>query len=259
MSVNLEKVVEAIEHFDEYDDNPTYYYRKKDKLIDRNSEEWINGEAQRLVFYGSDEMVLLPSAKDLDEYSILENFVLQLDDRYASAILYNCIQGKGAFKRFKETCDLLGLLPAYWDFQHKEHIQIAREFCENYDIDYYEENDHEMTYDNQEVVSEDRNVMDVIRKFVSDRDWDQFHSPENLAKSISIESSELLECFQWDGESYDLGDVKEELADVMIYCLQMCDKLHLDPEKIMLDKMDKNAAKYPVNKAKGNATKYNKF
>ena len=69
-----------------------------------------------------------------------------------------------------------------------------------------------------------------IVEFTKERDWDQFHSPENLAKSISIEASELLECFQWNNE-YNLDEVKEELADVINYCFLMADKLGVDPKK----------------------------
>lgn len=98
-----------------------------------------------------------------------------------------------------------------------------------------------------------------IRKFIADRDWDQFHSPANLAKSICIESSELLECFQWDDENYDIDEVKEELADVIIYCRQLLDKLNLDEDQIVAAKLDKNESKYPVSKAKGNAIKYDKL
>lgn len=97
-----------------------------------------------------------------------------------------------------------------------------------------------------------------IVEFNNERDWDQFHSPENLAKSISIEAGELLECFQWNSE-YDLDEVKEELADVINYCLLLANKLNVDPEKIVLDKMEKTAKKYPVEKAKGVSTKYNKL
>jgi len=99
-------------------------------------------------------------------------------------------------------------------------------------------------------------TIERIRKFTEDRDWDQFHSPANLAKSISIEASELLECFQWDEEHYDLEHVKEELADVIVYCQDMLDKLGLDADEIVNAKMTKNEAKYPVEKAKG---KYNKY
>ncbi len=102
-------------------------------------------------------------------------------------------------------------------------------------------------------------TIDRIRKFSEDRDWDQFHSPANLAKSISIEANELLECFQWDEENYDINAVKEELADVITYCQDMLDKLGLDVDEIVNDKMDKNEAKYPVEKAKGRADKYNKL
>jgi NTP pyrophosphatase (non-canonical NTP hydrolase) len=98
-----------------------------------------------------------------------------------------------------------------------------------------------------------------IDKFNKDRDWDQFHSPVNLSKSISIEAGELLECFQWSNDKYELEDVKEELADVMNYCLQMCNVLNLDPIDIINKKMDKTEKKYPVEKAKGKSTKYNKL
>lgn len=99
-------------------------------------------------------------------------------------------------------------------------------------------------------------TLDRIRKFTEDRDWDQFHSPSNLAKSIVIEAAELLECFQWDNESFDEEHVKEELADVMVYCQNLADKLGLNPDEIINKKMDKNEAKYPVEKAKGSNKKY---
>ena len=95
-----------------------------------------------------------------------------------------------------------------------------------------------------------------IRAFVTDRDWTQFHSPANLAKSISIEANELLECFQWSDTDYDLEHVKEELADVMVYCRDMLDVLELDEDEIINAKMDKNEKKYPVEKARGSAAKY---
>lgn len=99
-------------------------------------------------------------------------------------------------------------------------------------------------------------TIERILKFTRDRDWDQFHSPENLAKSIAIEAGELLECFQWDGEHYHLQDVKDELADVMNYCIQLADKLHLDPDTIINAKIDQNEKKYPVEKARGSSKKY---
>ena len=101
-----------------------------------------------------------------------------------------------------------------------------------------------------------RETIERIRKFTEDRDWDQFHSPANLAKSISIEANELLECFQWNDDDYDLEHVKEELADVIVYCQDMLDKLGLDADEIVNAKMTKNEAKYPVEKAKGLADKY---
>ncbi len=102
-------------------------------------------------------------------------------------------------------------------------------------------------------------TIDRIRKFTEDRDWDQFHSPENLAKSIVIEAAELLECFQWNGTDYDLQHVKEELADVMVYTRNLLDKLGLDEDEIVNMKMDKNEKKYPVEKAKGNSAKYDQL
>ncbi len=98
-----------------------------------------------------------------------------------------------------------------------------------------------------------------IRRFTEDRDWDQFHSPANLAKSISIEANELLECFQWDEENFDLEHVKEELADVLVYCRNMLDKLGLDEDEIVNAKMTQNERKYPVDKAKGSNAKYDQL
>jgi NTP pyrophosphatase (non-canonical NTP hydrolase) len=98
-----------------------------------------------------------------------------------------------------------------------------------------------------------------IQKFNDDRDWNKFHTPSNLAKSISIEANELLECFQWNDNDYNLDDVKEELADVMNYCIQMSQVLNLDLIDIINKKMDKTEKKYPVEKAKGVSTKYTKL
>lgn len=101
-------------------------------------------------------------------------------------------------------------------------------------------------------------VKQRVINFTKDRDWDQFHSPENLAKSIAIEAGELLECFQWNS-NYDQEEVCEELADVANYCILMADKLGVNLEDIILKKIAKNEAKYPVEKAKGVSTKYNKL
>ena len=102
------------------------------------------------------------------------------------------------------------------------------------------------------------NLMKEIKQFNKERDWDQFHSPENLAKSIAIEAGELLECFQWNN-NYEKEEVCEELADVFTYCIMMADKLEVDPKEIILKKLDKTRKKYPVDKAKGVSTKYNKL
>ena len=102
-------------------------------------------------------------------------------------------------------------------------------------------------------------IMDKLENFNKERDWDQFHSPENLAKSICIEAGELLECFQWDNKNYIRQEVIEELADVFTYCFQMAMKLEVSPKQIILDKLEKTKKKYPVEKSKGSSKKYNKL
>lgn len=101
-------------------------------------------------------------------------------------------------------------------------------------------------------------VKEQIKQFNEERDWDQFHSPENLAKSISIEAGELLECFQWNS-NFDKDEVCEELADVVNYCILLADKLDVELEDILLAKLEKTRKKYPVDKAKGKSTKYDKL
>lgn len=98
-----------------------------------------------------------------------------------------------------------------------------------------------------------------IMRFNKERDWEQFHSPANLAKSIMIEAAELLECFQWEDDKYDKEQVCEELADVLNYCVLLSQKLNVNMEEILLKKLEKNKMKYPVSKAKGICTKYNKL
>ena len=100
-----------------------------------------------------------------------------------------------------------------------------------------------------------KKAMEEIRQFNIERDWDQFHTPGNIAKSILIEAGELLECFQWS-DKYDIEAVKEELADVVNYCIVMADRLDLDLETILLEKLEKNRQKDPVEKAKGSNKKY---
>lgn len=107
-------------------------------------------------------------------------------------------------------------------------------------------------------MSELQEITEAFREFNRERDWDQFHTPENLAKSISIEAGELLECFQWDNH-YDKIAVCEELADVISYCVMMADSLDVDIKIIVMDKLEKTKRKYPVDKAKGISTKYNKL
>lgn len=101
-------------------------------------------------------------------------------------------------------------------------------------------------------------IFDEIIRFQKERDWKKFHTPENLAKSISIEAAELLEHFQW-GKEYYVDEVADELADVLIYSFYLVDALDLDVNEIIFNKMEKNAMKYPVDKSKGNALKYTEF
>lgn len=95
-----------------------------------------------------------------------------------------------------------------------------------------------------------------VRAFTTDRDWDKFHSPVNLAKTIVIEAAELLECFQWNNDNFKIEKVKEELADVIVNCQNLADKLNLDVDEIVNSKMEQNEKKYPVEKVKGIAKKY---
>jgi NTP pyrophosphatase (non-canonical NTP hydrolase) len=97
-----------------------------------------------------------------------------------------------------------------------------------------------------------------LRDFVAERDWAQFHSAENLAKSISIEAAELLECYQW-GTDADPARVKEELADVLTYCYLLADRLDADPERLIIDKLHTTRAKYPVEKSRGRSSKYDQL
>lgn len=98
-----------------------------------------------------------------------------------------------------------------------------------------------------------------INKFTKDRNWDQFHSGENLTKSIVIESAELLELFQWQNEEKNIDRLKEELADVLIYSIMLAEKYNLDIKEIINNKITENEKKYPVKKAFGKSTKYNKL
>jgi NTP pyrophosphatase (non-canonical NTP hydrolase) len=107
----------------------------------------------------------------------------------------------------------------------------------------------------------------VIDNFTSERDWEQFHTVKNLVASISIEAAELSETVQWINPSDDevlqdeelVESISHELADVMVYCLNLCSKLELDPIKIIHEKMKHNAEKYPVEKSFGNSKKYSEY
>ncbi|MCR1786706.1 nucleotide pyrophosphohydrolase [Nocardioides carbamazepini] len=98
----------------------------------------------------------------------------------------------------------------------------------------------------------------ALREFVTEREWDQFHSPENLAKSIVIEAAELLECFQWQPDP-PRETVAGELADVLTYCRLLAAKLDLDVDQIVLEKLNTTRTKYPVEKARGTSAKYDQL
>ncbi len=110
-------------------------------------------------------------------------------------------------------------------------------------------------------------LTEKINQFASERDWDQFHTPKNLASSISIESGELMETIQWESPTFKevannpekRKKIEEEIADVMIYSLRFCSKLGSNPVEIMNSKLEKNSEKYPVSKSKGNAKKYSEL
>ena len=101
-------------------------------------------------------------------------------------------------------------------------------------------------------------VLEQLRQFVAERDWKQFHTPENLAKSISIEAAELLELFQW-GSDADESNIKDELADVLTYCILLADYFGLDPYDLVIEKLEKTKEKYPVEKSKGKSDKYDRL
>lgn len=100
--------------------------------------------------------------------------------------------------------------------------------------------------------------MSHLRTFVAERDWKQFHTDENLAKSIAIEAAELLECFQW-GDSADEARVREELADVLTYAFLLADSLGADPTELILEKLQTTSAKYPVERSRGTSKKYDQL
>lgn len=106
-------------------------------------------------------------------------------------------------------------------------------------------------------------LRDALRRFSAERDWDQFHTPKNLAMALSVEAAELLERFQWltpaQSQSLDaeaLGRVREEMADVLLYLVRLADRLDVDLLAAARDKMILNARKYPVDKARGSSRKY---
>jgi len=109
-------------------------------------------------------------------------------------------------------------------------------------------------------MSDIQELTDALVAFRNERDWEQFHNPKDLALAINVEAAELLELFLWkNAEDANKEKIKEELADVLAFCLLMADKFSFNVKEIVLDKIQKNAQKYPIEKSKGNATKYNEL
>jgi NTP pyrophosphatase (non-canonical NTP hydrolase) len=109
-------------------------------------------------------------------------------------------------------------------------------------------------------------LRDVIRVFVNERDWDQFHTPKNLSSALCVEAAELLENFQWLGEGSrsELSDarftqVRHEMADVLVYLIRLADKLDVDLPQAVAEKMALNRIKYPADKVRGDARKYTEY
>lgn len=103
-------------------------------------------------------------------------------------------------------------------------------------------------------------IIEKLKKFRDERNWEQFHNNKDLAIALNIETSELLELFLWkNNKEVDKEELKEELADILSYALLIADKNKLDIKEIILDKIAKNAKKYPIDKAKNTANKYNKL
>lgn len=129
-------------------------------------------------------------------------------------------------------------------------VSQISQICKYYNFDKYNSNNKKVIFMQE--------VYEGLINFQKERDWKKFHTPENLAKSISIEAAELLEHFQWQKE-FDKSEVADELADVLIYCIYMADAMDFDIKEIILNKMEKNALKYPVDKSRGNAKKYDEL
>lgn len=103
-------------------------------------------------------------------------------------------------------------------------------------------------------------IINALIQFRNERDWEQFHNPKDLALAINVEAGELLELFLWrDAKDANIEKVKEELADVFAFAFLLAEKYNLDVKEIVLEKIKNNAEKYPVDKAKGKATKYNEL
>jgi NTP pyrophosphatase (non-canonical NTP hydrolase) len=111
-----------------------------------------------------------------------------------------------------------------------------------------------------------KDLIEQVKKFRQERDWDQYHSPKNLAMALMVEASELAEHFQWLTEKQSsslppekLAEVREEIGDVLIYLANLCDKLGVDPVAAAHDKLEKNKHKYPVAKVRGKSDKYSQY
>ena len=109
------------------------------------------------------------------------------------------------------------------------------------------------------ILKELKDILNKLIKFRDERNWKQFHTTENLAKSISIEASEILENYQWGSQNADINNIKEEVADIFGYLLLLCEELNIDLISVTNNKIEENSKKYPVDKAFGKSKKYNKL
>jgi len=118
----------------------------------------------------------------------------------------------------------------------------------------------ELNYNAILFMDDNKHITKVLLEFRNERDWEQFHNPKDLALALNVEAGELLELFLWkDSKDANIEKVKEELADVFAFAFLLAEKYNLDVKEIVLEKIKKNAEKYPVEKAKGTATKYNEL
>lgn len=213
--------------------------------------------------------VSIPGHGSQSAYADMVDFVAVVPDPSLRQRLEEALDGSGAFRRFRnvayDTADEIG--KAWNRFSDARACARAARWLQAKGLVEKELGSSErrrLEKVAEEILTGIRGetqplpIIEALRAMVADREWSRFHTPANLAKSIAIEAGELLECYQWSEEA-DLEHVRSELADVLTYCLLLADRLDLDPEAIVRDKLTVTATKYPVEKAKGRSTKYDRL